>query len=378
MAAADPSYIFAWAADADGADSDFLAVIDATPTSPTYGTVLATAPVGVKKTEAHHTEPEMPSDGLLLANGFNAGITFRFDLRDPLRPSLAAPLAVPEPYRHAHSFLRLPDGRLLATYQYQGDDHGQPGGVVAYGPDGRVLATGSAIDASTSEFIRPYGIAASPSLDLVVTTSHDMHGAGTSRAIQLWRLSSLSLLSTVLLPPGPRGTENISAYEPRFLQDGVTAIVATRSCGLYRLDALATGRPTPALVYTFDDTKCFVPAVIGRYWLQPLGTKPEIVVLDVKDSRQPREVWRLRLADNDVPHWLASSNDGRRVVVTGFGGLQHRLLLAEFEPGTGALRLEKGFGDGDLRGVSFDRPDWPHGPTGAAIPHGSVFSRSRR
>jgi len=36
----DGSYIFAWAADADGADSDFLAVIDGSPASATYGRVL--------------------------------------------------------------------------------------------------------------------------------------------------------------------------------------------------------------------------------------------------------------------------------------------------------------------------------------------------
>lgn len=270
--AVERSYIFAWAADADGADSDFLAVIDASPASPSYGAVLRTMPVGMKRTNAHHTEPQMPADGLLLANGFDAGVTFRFDLRDPLRPVLAAALAVPPPYQHAHSFLRLPDGRILATYQYQGDDHKHPGGIVAYAADGRVLGAGSAVDPESNEFIRPYGIAASPTLDLAVTTSHDMHGGGTSRAIQIWRLSDLHRLWTVLLPPGPRGDENVSAYEPRFLQDGVTAIVATRSCGLYLLDGVKSGRPVPTLVHTFDDTRGFVPVVIGRYWLEPLDT----------------------------------------------------------------------------------------------------------
>ena len=369
------SYLFAWTADADGNDPDFLAVIDASPASPTYGTVLRTLPVGMKKTNAHHTEPQMPADGLLLANGFDAGVTFRFDLRDPLRPVLMPPLAVPPPYQHAHSFLRLPDGRILATYQYQGDDHRRPGGIVAYAADGRVLGTGSAIDPSIDEFIRPYGIDASPTLDLAVTTSHDMHGGGTSRAIQIWRLSNLHRLSTVLLPPGPRGDENVSAYEPRFLQDGVTAVVATRSCGLYVLDRLETGRPVPVLVHTFADTRCFVPVVIGHYWVQPLGRKPEIVVLDMTDARRPREVSRLKLADGEVAHWLARSDDGRRVVVTGFSALERRLLVLAFDPATGALSFDRSFGEGGSRGLSFDRETWPHGATGAAIPHGVVFSR---
>jgi len=37
----------------------------------------------------HHTEYQMPASGVLWANGFAAGRTFRFDLRDPTRPRLA-------------------------------------------------------------------------------------------------------------------------------------------------------------------------------------------------------------------------------------------------------------------------------------------------
>ena len=40
--ASESSYLFVWAADADGNDSDFLAVVDAAPDSATYGKVLTT------------------------------------------------------------------------------------------------------------------------------------------------------------------------------------------------------------------------------------------------------------------------------------------------------------------------------------------------
>ena len=54
-------YLFVWTADADERDSDFLAVIDAQPSSSTYGEVIATLPVGVRGTSPHHTEYEFPA-----------------------------------------------------------------------------------------------------------------------------------------------------------------------------------------------------------------------------------------------------------------------------------------------------------------------------
>jgi len=84
------SYLFAWCGDDDKTASDFLAVIDAEPASPGYGQVVATVPTGVAGSVPHHTEVEMPVGGLLMANGFEAGRTWVFDLRDPLQPHIVA------------------------------------------------------------------------------------------------------------------------------------------------------------------------------------------------------------------------------------------------------------------------------------------------
>src|SRR5438445_12502533 len=44
-------YLLVWAADADRQNSDFLAVLDAEPTSPSYGKVLRTYPVASRGNE---------------------------------------------------------------------------------------------------------------------------------------------------------------------------------------------------------------------------------------------------------------------------------------------------------------------------------------
>ena len=75
-----PSYLLLWAGDADGKASDFLAVIDAAPASPHYGSIVASMPTGTAGTQPHHTELEMPANGHLLANGFLAGRTWLFEL----------------------------------------------------------------------------------------------------------------------------------------------------------------------------------------------------------------------------------------------------------------------------------------------------------
>jgi hypothetical protein len=88
-------------------------------------------------------------------------------------------------------------------------------------------------------------------------------------------------------------------------------------------------------------------------------------------------VSRLTLGPEDVPHWIALDPGGERLVITGYGTLESRVLLARIDRRTGALALDTSFkapGAADA-GVDFGRAEWPHGATGKAIPHGAVFSR---
>jgi hypothetical protein len=53
------------------------------------------------------------------------------------------------------------------------------------------------------------------------------------------------------------------------------------------------------------------------------------------------------------------------------------MFVIDFDPATGRLKLDERFRDaGSARpGVSLTQKTWPHGYTGTAIPHGTVFSR---
>jgi hypothetical protein len=373
-------YLFVWARHADGKASDFLAVIDSNPRSPTYGKVLTTADAGESGTMPHHTEHEMGPSGELFANGFGAGRTFRFDLRDPLHPRLLNHFDGAGPYMHAHSFARLPNGHVLATYQMRGHDNDQPGALVEHDADGRVIRMSDAADPAVEPFIRPYSVVAVPKMDRVVTTSADMHGKEPSHVVQLWRLSDLKLLQTIRLPNGPRGDEGVDPAEARVLGDGRTVMVGSFNCGLFRLSDLRRQPVSASLVHDFDGGKasCALPVVAGRYWVQTDANLPGLVAMDVSNPGRPREMSRLTLGAGKLIHWISLSPDKRRIVISGGGDKSEKqILIATIDPATGKLALDPGFREEGARepGISFDRRSWPGGDLGPAIPHGAVFSR---
>ncbi len=378
---ASSRYLFVWAGDVDKRESDFLAVVDVDRQSPRYTEVVTTLPVGAVGTLAHHTEYETPVGGVLWANGFAAGRTFRFDLRDPTRPRLAGSFGDAGPFSHPHSFARLPKGHVLATFQLQSaGDTVTTGGLVELDSAGRVARYASAAAPGIDSTVRPYSLAIVPTLDRVVTSATDMHLQVRSRAVQVWRLSDLSLLHTLLLPPGKRGDENWLTAEPRVLADGHTVLVNTFTCGLYRLRGIEGDAPSAEWVYSMpwaEGRNCAVPVVAGNFWLQPSGVEHAVVSLNISDPSHPREAGRLTLQPDQVPHWIALEPSGLRLVITGYRGLAPWVLLANLDPATGALELDTTFKarGAEQAGVYFGRDQWPHGATGPALPHGAVFAR---
>ena len=66
----------------------------------------------------------------------------------------------------------------------------------------------------------------------------------------------------------------------------------------------------------------------------------------------------------------------RRVVITGYATLLHRVMLANFDEATGRLTLDERFRDEGATesGMRMDNKSWPHGGSYPGIPHGAVFS----
>lgn len=387
-------YLYVWAGDGDEKDSDFLAVIDARPGA-SYGKIVDTLPVGARGTFPHHTEYEFPSNSYLFANGWGAGQTFIIDLRDPRKPKLAGQFKDLAEYGFPHSYARLPNGNVLATFQVKKPGYEPPGALVELDARGNLIRASSAdVSGMDKKQLWPYSLLALPRIDRVVTTStemglpkwalptahgssHETHTLTDTSHIQVWRLSDLRLLATVPLPSPPGGKSNLNPAEPRLLPDG-SVYVNTFNCGLFRLSGLEGVAPKADHVYDFPGAgskeECAVPVVVGKYWIQTDPSLPGLVALDISDSAKPVEVSRLVLDERfRKTHWVAADRKSDRLVIT--GNNRSWVLIANIDMATGKLTLDQKFKmrGVDYLGIDFDRPRWPHGTTGKAFVHGALF-----
>ena len=207
-------YLFAWAGDRAGKGEDFIAVIDADPASVDYGRLVASAASGIRTQQVHHTEYWMPESGLLFANDHMAGRTVVMDVRDPLHPRVHASFGDIGGFSHPHSFLRLPNGHVLASFQVEGHmDHethtavpatdvapakGVHGGIVEMDDEGRLVRAASTADPSRrDDLLMAYSVLPLPDMDRVIVTNSSMREEDPNgHTYQVFRLSDLKRLST--------------------------------------------------------------------------------------------------------------------------------------------------------------------------------------
>jgi hypothetical protein len=394
--AAEPApqghYMFAWAGDQDQRGEDFIAVIDADPASPHYGELLTSAPSGIITRQVHHTEYWMPDGGHLFANDHRSGDTVIFDVTEPLKPRVRARFHDLAGFSHPHSFLRLPNGHVLASFQFEGAFHhatgprddpaedpaakpGVHGGIVEIDDDGRVIRAASTADPAHADSpLMAYSLVPLPDLDRVLVTNSGMRDVDPiGHTYQMFRLSDLKLLSTNAFDPGHGSYGELSPEEPRRGPDG-SVYVQTVGCGVERVSELTSDRPVARLLYQFPGSFCGVPSVVGHYWIQSVQLLHAIVVLDLTAPGGPREVSRVVLDGQVLPHWTGYDPRTQRVAVSGYG--EARVFMLTFDPGSGVLALDRAFHDG-AGSPGFDTANraWPHGWTGTALVHGIVFSK---
>ncbi|MBV9343772.1 MAG: hypothetical protein JOZ03_02140 [Gammaproteobacteria bacterium] len=376
-------YLVVWAGDRAGIGNDFLIVIDADPASANYGHLVTTLPTDQQTVRVHHTEYTMPASGMLFANDHDVGRTFIFDVRNPVQPKIAASFTDLAGYMHPHSYLRLPNGHVLATFQHahhpaMAADLGRTGGLVEINDAGEAVRAASSADpVFPRALLMPYGLVVLPEVDRIVSTNSSMHEPDIFSGVtyQVWRLSDLKLLRTAKLDVGENLYAHVSPQEPRLGPDG-SVFIQTLACGLERITAVDTAQPKSKLVYTFPGNWCGVPTIVGHYFVQSVPAVHGLVVLDLADPARPVEVSRLALSDKYFPHWTGWDPVTRRLVVDSSKTPEERMYLLRLDERTGALAVDQSFRDSDGQaGFSFNERDWPHHWRGAATPHGAVFTR---
>ncbi len=201
------------AGDADGRDSDFLAVIDLRADSPTLGKVVATTPTGMEASLPHHMEYALPPAGeWLFMNAHHHERSMLVDVSNPLAPRIASSFDAPVPLRYPHDYTRTPTGtRLVGFLRSEGssadtaetESPGNAGGIAEYSAAGELLRTASAGNWGGKP-VRPYAFALLADIDRLVVTSAPMMESTWADVVQIYRYSDFTLLHTIDLPAGGR------------------------------------------------------------------------------------------------------------------------------------------------------------------------------
>ncbi len=394
-------YLFAWMGDPAGQNEDFLAVIDSDPASATYGAVVASAASGIVSRQIHHTEYWMPQSGMLFANDHMAGKTAIMDVRDPLHPHVHATFGNMAGFSHPHSFLRLPNGHVLASFQTEGMmampgmdmsgmdmPDGQPdpgagagigpnihGGIVEIDEDGHVVRSASTADpARPNDLLMAYSLLPLPDIDRVLVTNSSMRFEDlNARTYQIFRLSDLKRLSTNDLDTAGGSYAEVNPEEARRGPDG-SVYVLTLGCGVERVTGIAEDTPRSKVVYRFPGSMCGVPSIVSHYMIETVPILHAVVVIDIAKPDHPVEVSRTTFDPAFSPHWTGYDVKTQRIVITGTG--ESRLFLLTFDPATGATAIDTAFHDAAGKpGFDLGTRTWPHGLTAAVEAHGAVFSR---
>ncbi len=376
-------YLFAWTGADAGKGNDFLAVIDADPSSPSYGHLVTTVATDQKTEAAHHTEYTMPASGMLFANDHYAGRTFIFDVRDPQHPRVASSFTDMAGYMHPHSYLRLPNGHVLSSFQHahssmDPESLGKTGGLVEIDDSGKVIRSVSNADpAFSNALLTPYSLVVVPELDRVVSTNSSMHDSDLFRGLtyQFWRLSDLKLLKTAYFDTGDNHYAQISPenrgwapMEPSTCKRLPAASSASRaSIPISRGRNWSTHFPVPSAAYR--PSSATICCSLMLFCTQSLCSI----------SPTDRSQWRFHASSSTTvfsPHWSGWDEKTGRIVVTDGGAGKPGLFLLKFDSKTGAIAMDEAFRDADGKpGFNFVDREWPHGWKGSGRPHGAVFSR---
>ena len=224
--------MYLWALPATvGEGEDFLAVIDVSLASPTYGKILKKIPVGSSGNEAHHigfTDDRTK----IWAASLNTSRMFIFDVgEDPMSPRLVKVIDnVPQltGLTGPHTPYAIP-GRMLISMA-SGPDGTGPGGLAEFTNDGRFVASHNATN-------NPYETVVKPEFNRMITstwfpqktwmTPFDKWDPSTwshPNTLLVWDLKERKILQTLssdndavmlaarwMLKPGARYGYNISS-----------------------------------------------------------------------------------------------------------------------------------------------------------------------
>lgn len=316
----DESLLYIWTRDADGQDSDFLAVVDADPESESYGEIIATEPTGSAQNEAHHFGYTVQTDRIF-GGGLFSNKLFIYDVEsDPRQPTLIRTVDLDETgFSGPHTLYAVPGGVMLAMLG--STDGGGPGGLVKVDDDGEFVAaypqTGPE---NVPEFM--YDVGVKPEMNRMITSSwahpHHVKMEGgsppeeTGNDLVVWDWETKEILQVEELDKAPlevrwlHGPEGLGGFINCAYGNSVWYWEDANGDGrmeFHRVIELPEGSAPADMRISYDNRFLFVSNFAGS----------NVQQYDVTDPHDPRLVDQLELPH---PNMMKLSPDSERLYVT--------------------------------------------------------------
>jgi len=323
-------YLFVWAGDQGRTNPDFLAVINFDEGSASYGRAITTVPLpqpGSTGNEPHHVG--LSTDGRTLACGGLLSVLraqkeiFFFDVSNPRAPRFIS-AADPPQSAITDEFYPLENGGFLVTMM-GGAGGAHPGRVAEFNKDLQLVSEHP--QRPPMDGFNPHGISVRPELNLMVTsdficpstTLHVMPGGLDLRgSVRVWNFRERKILRTVTIP-NPAGTidvklipgdEKARAYTAGMTDDQLYLIDTRRgtATSVFDFSTISPGGWPQLMRMTNDGKRLFIS----------MNTAGKIVMFDTSDLSRPKVLKVLDLGANSGPHYIALTNDERRLVISDY------------------------------------------------------------
>jgi len=323
-------YLFVWAGDQSRQNPDFLAVIDFDEGSHNYGKVVATVPLpgpGATGNEPHHVG--LSTDGNTLACGGLLSVLkgqneiFFFDVSNPRSPRFISS-ADPPLSAITDEFHALPGGGFLVTMM-GGANGAHPGRVVEFNRSLELVAEYPA-DPPHDGF-NPHGISVRPEINRMVTsdficpstTLHAVPGDLDLRgSLRVWAFKQRKMLRTIQIP-GAVGTIDVKlipgdpqhrAYTAGMADDHLYLVdIETGAIkSVFDFSSIQPGGFPQLMRMTSDGDRLFIS----------MNLAGKVVMFDTSNPSRPRVLKVLDLGAASGPHYIALTDDEKRLVISDY------------------------------------------------------------
>jgi DNA-binding beta-propeller fold protein YncE len=323
-------FLFVWTGDQARTNPDFLAVVNFDENSADYGKVITTAPLpgpGATGNEPHHVG--LSRDGKVLACGGLLSVLraqkeiFFFDVSNPQAPRFIS-AADPPQSAITDEFYPLADGGFLVTMMGGAEGHA-PGRVAEFSKDLQLVAEYPS--EPPMDGFNPHGISVRPELNLMVTsdficpstTLHVMPGGLELRgSVRVWDFKNRKILHTVNIP-NPAGTIDVKLIPED--EKGRAFTAGMTDDQLYLID---TQKGTATSVFDFSTiAKGGWPQLIrmtrdGKRLFISMNMAGKVVMFDTSNPNHPKVLKVLDLGANSGPHYIALTEDEKRLVISDY------------------------------------------------------------